>query len=75
MAYQTWPYEAVRDYIAKAGHELLTPKDEYKDHRTILRIRCPEGHVYKNSFNKFKNQGCRCCDPSCIREKVKKLKS
>jgi hypothetical protein len=44
----------------RKGHELLSK--EYKNARTKLQIRCPEGHEFDMSFDSFQHgHGCPVC--------------
>jgi len=54
---QKFTYEYVKKYIESFNYQLLS--DTYKNTRTKLLLKCPEGHEYKVNFNKFK-QGSRC---------------
>lgn len=53
-------YKKVKNYIEERGYVLLSK--EYKNARTKLKIKCPEGHIFKMNFNNFQ-QGQRC--PIC----------
>jgi len=53
-------YDYVKSFIKKEGYLLLS--DCYKNNRTRLLLKCPEGHEYKVNFRDFKN-GNRC--PIC----------
>jgi hypothetical protein len=47
----------IEDQISEQGHILLSK--EYTNAHRKLEIKCPKGHVYSCSFNKFQ-QGVRC---------------
>jgi len=53
-------YLYVKDYIEKEGYQLLS--NTYKNGRSKLKIKCPEGHEYKTTYSNFK-LGRRC--PIC----------
>lgn len=53
-------YQKVKDYIEFCNYELLS--DEYISAHTKLEVKCPVGHIYKVTWNNFKN-GRRC--PYC----------
>ena len=53
-------YKYVKQYIKKHVYKLLS--NEYKNSKTKLKLKCPEGHEYKVKFNDFQ-QGYRC--PIC----------
>ena len=54
-------HEDVKTYIENEGYTLL---NTYKDSKTKLKLRCPEGHVYYVIWNSFR-KGHRCseCSP------------
>lgn len=54
-------YEYVKEYIGFFGYELLS--EEYINSLTKIQLRCPLGHIYKTTFNNFKNHKMRC--PHC----------
>lgn len=54
-------YESVKNFIRGQGYVLLS--DEYKDNKTKIRLRCPEGHVFEVRFDNFKGNSSRC--PIC----------
>ena len=56
-------YEFVKEKIEKEGYKLLS--DSYKDSRTKLKVKCPEGHEYSVKWNNFQI-GQRC--PECYAE-------
>ena len=59
----THDYDYIKDYIESNGYKLLS--DTYKNNKTKLEVRCPEGHRYKTRFNDFQ-QGLKC--PICWNE-------
>ncbi len=63
-------YDYVKDHIEREGHSLLTPRDRYINMSQKLDIKCPDGHVYQQTFKEFKDRNVRCSDRSCIRERV-----
>lgn len=50
-------YEFVKEKIEKEGYELLSK--EYKNIKSKLKVRCPEGHEYPVIYDNFK-KGKRC---------------
>jgi ssDNA-binding Zn-finger/Zn-ribbon topoisomerase 1 len=54
-------YEYVQTFIENEGFILLSKK--YKSVQSDIQIRCPKGHKYKTTFNKF-HQGNRCYECS-----------
>jgi Zn ribbon nucleic-acid-binding protein len=63
---QRHTYSYVKEYIEETGYRLLST--EYKNIKTKLKMMCPEGHIFKMSFNVFQSKH-RC--PICAG--VKKL--
>lgn len=59
----THDYKYIKDCIEKVGYELLS--EEYLNSYTKIKIMCDEGHVYKTTWNVFR-QGSRC--PICNKE-------
>ena len=57
-------YNFVKEYIEKFGYKLLSEK--YIDQDKKIKIKCPEGHIFKMSFYNFK-RGRRC--PECCKNK------
>ena len=57
-------YEYVKEYIESFNYQLLS--DTYKDSKTKLLIKCPEGHEYEVTWSNFKT-GYRC--PICYGNK------
>ena len=54
----------IKDYVESVGYKLLSEK--YKNAVEKLKIECPEGHVFKVSWNNFSGKcGSRC--PICWR--------
>ena len=47
----------IKDYIERYDYKLLSV--EYKDNKSLLDIKCPEGHVSSIRYNDFQ-QGHRC---------------
>lgn len=60
-----WSYEEIRNIIESDGYSLLSKKDEvvykfrYVKLKTLLNIKCPNGHIYHATFDVFK-RGNRC---------------
>lgn len=54
-------YEEVRQYIESYGYKLLSK--EYNKSKEKLKLQCPEGHIYFQTFSKFYHQDRRC--PAC----------
>ena len=50
-------YEDVKKYIESCGYKLISK--EYKNAKSKLEIECNHGHIYKSSWNNFRN-GRRC---------------
>lgn len=61
-------YEYVFNFFKNESYFLLS--NEYKNNRTYLEVKCPENHIYKTTFDKFKN-GNRC--RKCFNIKMSKL--
>jgi len=51
----------VMQYIKDRNYVWLSGK--YKNNSSILELKCPEGHIFKMYFRRFKNQNCGC--PEC----------
>lgn len=60
-----YEYDDVKDFINNFNFELLSNK--YNNCREKLKIKCPEGHIFKMNFDTFKNKRCRC--PICNESK------
>jgi hypothetical protein len=58
---QKHTYNYVKSFIEKEGYQLLS--DTYKNALSKLLIKCPKGHEYKSTFNRFQ-QGNKC--PKCF---------
>lgn len=54
-------YDEVKEYIESFNYKLLS--NSYKDNKTKLEIQCSQGHLFKMSFDCFKNKNYRC--PIC----------
>lgn len=63
-----YTYQEVYNYIKSQGYQLLS--NEYKNISTKLIILCPKGHIFKMNFSVFKNQGSRCSNKNCVKEKM-----
>ena len=53
MGKRKYNYEIVKEYIEKYNYKLLSK--EYKNNRTPLEMKCEKGHIFKCSFDNFKN--------------------
>ena len=69
--YGAYTEDEVKQYLESFGYELL---NKYIDIHKKIIIKCPKGHIYKTSFNSFKNNGTRCsiCRKSKGEEKISK---
>ena len=56
--------EEIRGFLLQFNYELLS--DDYKDNKTKLKMKCPEGHIIELKFNHFQS-GIRCS--KCKRSK------
>ena len=56
-------YEQVKEYIKSRGFTLLTPKSDYVDRYTKLKIKCDKHGVFEQSYDLFQptKYGCRKC--------------
>lgn len=52
-------YEQVKEIIEAKGWQLLS--EEYKNARTKLKMKCPNGHVVEKTLDNFNNSGCKEC--------------
>ena len=66
-------YEQVKEYIESRGFTLLTPKDEYKDRTTKLKIRCNKHGEFEQSYNSFLTTKYKC--QKCADEHIDGRKS
>ena len=57
--------EIVRNKFLEEGYELL--ESEYKNAKTKMKYKCPEGHIHEISWDNF-NRGHRC--PECKDSKL-----
>jgi ribosomal protein S27E len=57
--YKKVTYEYIKEHIESFGCALLS--EEYKNNRTKLKVRCPEGHEYYPTYDNFQ-QGHRCSE-------------
>ena len=53
-------YDFIKKQFENKGYKLLSKK--YKNNQIKLKVKCPKGHLYKVTYNKFQ-QGKRC--PIC----------
>lgn len=62
-------YAGVKEYIEKEGYRLMS--NSYKNNRDKLCIKCPNGHIFEMSYNKFQC-GCRCtvCNSSSGEQEI-----
>ena len=51
--------EEIRNFMATEGYELLS--SEYRNSKQKLEIKCPKGHVYKQTWREFQ-AGYRCSE-------------
>lgn len=58
---EKYTFNFVEEYIQKFNYTLLSK--EYKDSKTLLKLKCSQDHICYISFNKFKNSKIRC--PTC----------
>ena len=56
-------YNMVKSYIESYGYKLITCEDEYVNSTCKIELMCPNDHLYKTTFNSFKNSKSRC--PYC----------
>jgi hypothetical protein len=69
--YTKWDINTVRQKFLDRGYELLST--EYKDCKTCLDYRCPEGHLGKIRNSAFsRGQGCRKCGYIKNRNRIRK---
>lgn len=52
-------YEQVKERIEARGWQLLS--EEYKNARTKLKMKCPNGHIVEKTLDNFNNSSCREC--------------
>lgn len=50
-------FDMVNNYIMERGYVVLS--HVYKNNHEPLTLKCPVGHIFNMSYNKFQN-GCRC---------------
>ena len=58
--------EIVRNKFLEEGYELL--ESEYKNAKTKMKYKCPEGHIHEITWNNFQ-RGKRC--PDCANDKLR----
>ena len=65
-------YYYVKEVIEKEGYTVIS--DTYINNREKLDIKCPNGHIFKMSYNKFQ-YGCRCtvCSSSNGEQSIAKI--
>lgn len=56
-----YSYDEVKEYIESFEYKLISK--EYINNAELLKIECPEGHIFNMSFSSFKT-GSRC--PKCL---------
>ncbi len=64
-----YTYEEVKEYVESFGYELLS--NEYINANGKLKTKCPKGHVWITTFDRFKRD-LRC--KKCANEKLKENK-
>lgn len=52
-------YEQVKERVEARGWQLLS--EEYKNARTKLKMKCPNGHIVEKTLDSFNNCGCKEC--------------
>lgn len=60
-------YKFIKKQIEKEGYTLLTKKENYKNTKTRLLVRCSQGHEFPIRYHYFKN---KC--PICSGDKIDK---
>ena len=48
------------DYISIYGYTLISAVKDRSTHNSVLKLKCPEGHLWETSFHAFKDNNCRC---------------
>ena len=56
-------FPKIKDFIQSNGEELLSAENEYYNSKSKLKIKCANGHVREQSWNKYFYYGHRC--PVC----------
>lgn len=65
-------YDYVKNYIEMRGYELISK--EYKNSKTKLVLKCPNGHIFEMTFEKFKSgNNCSVCKESKGERKICKI--
>ena len=52
------PFKEVKEYIENEGYDLLS--DKYINSYEYLMLKCPNGHIFKSTYNNFRHSGSRC---------------
>ena len=66
----TFTYEYVKECIENEGYKLLSKT--YKNSKTLMKVMCPEGHIYKTNLAIFRRHKCpKCSDTRLSYEYVK----
>ena len=60
--------EEVRSYIESWGYKLLST--EYVNNKEILKLKCPQNHLFNMSFHTFKSTGNRCAECAGLKKKT-----
>lgn len=60
--------EYIRNYVKQFGYELLE-KDELNNKKTMLKLKCPNGHIFNIRYESFQ-VGSRCKE--CFYESLRK---
>ena len=56
-----WSLEKAKEYLSQFGYELL--EEEYKNSSTLMKMKCPKGHIiYKSISNFYAGHRCNCCN-------------
>lgn len=57
-------FSVVIDSVESLGYKMLSNKDDYKDEKSKLNIKCDKGHIYETSYDVIRT-GCKC--PICFK--------
>ncbi|MCK5019701.1 MAG: hypothetical protein KAS32_21765 [Candidatus Peribacteraceae bacterium] len=60
MAKRKYTYAFIKSYIKSEGYTLLLLEREYKNVKTLLKLKCSEGHHYTTSWGHFYHRKHRC---------------
>ena len=65
-------YRYIQLEIEKEGYKLLS--DEYEDAKSKIKIKCPKGHEYETTWNKFQQEKrCPICNESKGEREITKI--